>query len=251
MIEAGVLSAAEPDVVLVPHVASILPVGTVATRPGVLLAGVDTFEIRVSGEGGHAALDNGIGNPLEAAARIAGEFPALVSDLAHGDACCAATLGVLSGGTAFNVVPTAASIEGSLRTFTTTERSTAKKRLRALVDKEVGNGVQAELIYGASAEPVVNDRVATSMLSDAARSVLGADAVVDPGPLTASDDAAEFLARLPGCYFLVGAAVAGRQPTQHHSPQFHIDEEALKNGAMTLARAVLSHGGTDVRGSTR
>jgi amidohydrolase len=55
--------------------------------------------------------------------------------------------------------------------------------------------------------------------------------------LTVSDDFAEFLTRIPGCYFMLGAMVPGARPTAHHSPGFKIDEDAFPVGVKLLAAA--------------
>jgi amidohydrolase len=52
-----------------------------------------------------------------------------------------------------------------------------------------------------------------------------------------SDDVAEFLTRIPGCYFMLGAMPPGEPPPAHHSPGFRIDEEALELGVKVLAGA--------------
>ena len=52
-----------------------------------------------------------------------------------------------------------------------------------------------------------------------------------------SDDFAEFLTRIPGCYFMLGARPEGDVPPAHHSPGFRIDEAALPVGVKVLAGA--------------
>ncbi|HYM96947.1 MAG TPA: amidohydrolase, partial [Candidatus Sulfotelmatobacter sp.] len=54
-------------------------------------------------------------------------------------------------------------------------------------------------------------------------------------PLTVSDDVAEFLTRIPGCYFMLGAMPPDQPPAAHHSPGFRIDEGALEVGVKVLA----------------
>jgi amidohydrolase len=52
-----------------------------------------------------------------------------------------------------------------------------------------------------------------------------------------SDDFAEFLTRIPGCYFMLGARPDAGLPPAHHSPGFRIDEAALPVGVKVLAGA--------------
>ena len=65
--------------------------------------------------------------------------------------------------------------------------------------------------------------------------VAGDKASVLGRPLTVSDDFAEFLTRIPGCYFMLGAMPDGNAPAAHHSPGFHIDEAAFGTGVKVLA----------------
>lgn len=59
---------------------------------------------------------------------------------------------------------------------------------------------------------------------------------------TGSDDMAEFLQAVPGCYFLVGSRNEEKGTHyQHHHPRFNIDEEALPIGVEILARAALDY----------
>src|SRR3989440_242173 len=67
--------------------------------------------------------------------------------------------------------------------------------------------------------------------------LIGDRASVLGRPLTVSDDFAEFLTRIPGCYFMLGAKPEGEAPAAHHSPGFRIDEAALPVGVKVLAGA--------------
>ena len=75
----------------------------------------------------------------------------------------------------------------------------------------------------------------TRTVLDVAESVIGDKASVLGRPLTVSDDFAEFLTRIPGCYFMLGVMPPGETPPAHHSPGFRIDEDPLEIGVKVLA----------------
>ena len=77
----------------------------------------------------------------------------------------------------------------------------------------------------------------TRTVLDVGRALIGDRATVLGRPLTVSDDFAEFLTRIPGCYFMLGAMPAEGPPTAHHSPGFKIDESAFEVGVKVLAGA--------------
>jgi len=56
MIAGGLLESHHPDAVLGLHIASFLDSGTIVTKPGLLWAGSDAFEIGIKGPGGHGGM---------------------------------------------------------------------------------------------------------------------------------------------------------------------------------------------------
>ncbi len=137
---------------------------------------------------------------------------------------------------AWNIVPRGVSVKGSLRTFTSELRDEALLRLRdllAAVDAEFEVRSNLELVHGTV--PLMNEPNVTRTVLDVAKELIGDKASVLGRPLTVSDDFAEFLTRIPGCYFMLGAMPPGETPPAHHSPGFRIDESALETGVKVLA----------------
>lgn len=240
MLAGGLLEHLRPDYVVGLHVASTLQSGVVAARPGVAMAIAQPIRVRLAGRGGHAAVGGAQGNPLLAAAGLASRLGECVSGLEWEEVPCIATAGLLRAGTAANVVPREAVVEGSIRVFDETQRRTAIDRLRAL-GAEIGieHGVAVEIDLPRAVPAVVNDPAVTDVVQRAASRLLGPDRVTAMPPATPSDDVAEFLRVVPGCYFFVGAASGPGRPTMHHAPDFAIDEGALRPAMLTLAAAAI------------
>jgi amidohydrolase len=237
MVEAGLVEALDADAALACHVASIVPAGVVVTRPGILLSHGVAFRVTITGAGGHGALSGMSGNPLAMAARLAVDLPSVVNGMATEGTTCACTAGVLHSGTACNVTPSEAVVEGTLRTFTQRQRGDALDRLAALVDVLATEyGVDATLTLILEAPAVVNDAAATATLVNAGEEVLGRGRVaVARRPMTPSDDMSEFFRRVPGVFFFLGAALPANGSGAHHTPRFAIDENVLADGALLLA----------------
>jgi amidohydrolase len=87
-----------------------------------------------------------------------------------------------------------------------------------------------------SAPVTVNSVEETEVVERAARAT-GRALVVDPGPITASDDFAYLLEGVPGTYFGVGSGGPGAAP--HHHQRFEIDERAIGLMAELFVRAAL------------
>src|SRR4029077_4995287 len=103
------------------------------------------------------------------------------------------------------------------------------------VDTEFEVKSSLELVHGTV--PLMNEPNVTRTVLDGARSLVGDKASVLGRPLTVSDDFAEFLTRIPGCYFMLGVMPEGAPPPSHHSPGFKLDESALEVGVKVLAGA--------------
>jgi amidohydrolase len=238
MIARGLLDDQKPDAVIGLHIVSFMESGTVITRPGLLWAGSDAFDIRFSGPGGHGGMMGRRGNVLAAQAFFVERLHTVVEGLEHEGVQCHTTIGNISSDGAWNIVPRGVLVQGSLRTFNDALREQALDRLRDLLKEtasefEVSSDV--DLVHGTV--PLMNEPNVTRKVLEVGEELIGEKASLLGRPLTVSDDFAEFLTRIPGCYFMLGARPDGDVPPAHHSPSFRIDEAALPVGVKVLAGA--------------
>jgi amidohydrolase len=236
MIARGLLDDHHPDSVIGLHITSFTESGTVITRPGLMWAGSDAYQIDFSGPGGHGGMMGRRGNVLSAQAFLIERLHTIVEGLEHDGVQCHTTVGNISSDGAWNIVPRGVAVKGSLRTFTADLREEALGRLSDLlkeVDTEFSVESALKLVHGTV--PLMNDPNVTRTVLDVGESLIGEKASLLGRPLTVSDDFAEFLTRIPGCYFMLGAMPEGGPPPAHHSPGFKIDEKALGVGVKVLA----------------
>ncbi|KAK3164566.1 hypothetical protein QOZ80_1AG0021220 [Eleusine coracana subsp. coracana] len=115
MIEAGAIE--NIDAIFGLHVADVVPVGVLASRPGPIMAGSGFFEAVISGKGGHAALPHHTIDPILAASNVIVSLQQLVSREADPLDSQVITVGKFQGGGAFNVIPDSVTIGGTFRAF--------------------------------------------------------------------------------------------------------------------------------------
>jgi amidohydrolase len=236
MIAGGLLDTHHPDAVIGLHIASFVESGTIVTKPGLLWAGSDFFEIGIRGPGGHGGMMGRAGNVLAAQAFLIERLHTIVDGLEHEGAGCHTTVGNIVSDGAWNIVPRGVRIKGSVRTFTAAFREEALTRLGDLLkETDTEFEVSSELEIGFGTVPLMNEPNVTRTVLDVANSLVGEKASLLGKPLTLSDDFAEFLTRIPGCYFMLGAMPEGDKPPAHHSPGFKIDESAFPVGVGLLA----------------
>ncbi|MBY9079774.1 amidohydrolase [Paenibacillus sp. HN-1] len=216
-----------------------LPVGTVGIKGGPLMAAADGFKVEVKGKGSHAAVPEAGLDPIVAAAHIITAAQSIVSRNVSALGSAVVSVTKLSGGTALNVIPEYAVLEGTIRTFDEGVRAHVLERF-----EQVAVGVAAALGTSASVQcsvgppPVVNDGVLAELAWEEAER-LGLAPVV-PVPSLASEDFAVYQKEAPGLFVFFGTS----GPEEWHHPAFDLDERALPLAAdffASLAFRTLSH----------
>ena len=242
MIAGGLFENHHPDAAIGLHLASWIDSGQVLTRPGLLWGGSDAFEITFRGPGGHGGMMGRAGNVIGAQAFLVERLLTIVDGLEWEDGTrCHATIGDIRTDGLWNVVPRKVVVRGSVRTFTAELRDEALERLRDLLTEtstEFSVEHRLDLVHGT--RPLLNDPSVTEVVLATAKELIGERATLLGHPMTVSDDVSEFLTRVPGCYFQLGARPPDSPtPPAHHSPTFRIDEAAFEVGVRTLAGAAV------------
>jgi amidohydrolase len=241
MVEGGALDLMTGARLVGFHVTSQIPTGVVALRDGIAMSEAHSLRITLSGPGGHGAIPSATGDVIKATADLVTRLATVAQGLTYEGANCVCSAGMLSAGTAVNVVPTTAVVSGTLRTFTEEQRREAIDRLRA-VCHAVGqaHGVHVDLEMPEHTPQVVNDGPVTDLVEAVAQGLLGPDHVLRMPPSSPSDDVSEFLKHLPGCYFFVGGANPDGTSGIHHSPTFSVEDASLRVGADVVLRSAIA-----------
>jgi amidohydrolase len=223
------------------HLWSLYRVGTVHVRSGPIMAAQDEFVARMVGRGGHGAAPHLCHDPVLAAAHGLVALQAVVSRSVNPLDAAVVSVGSLHGGTAPNVIPDAATMHGTLRSFSESVRRTLRQRVQEVLEG-VGeaHGCRVEFDLRPGFPAVVNEPAAVEAVREEARRVVGEAGLMEPAPMPASEDFAFFLREVPGAFFFVGAGNEEKGiDAPHHSPRFDIDEDALGVGVELLARLAL------------
>jgi amidohydrolase len=240
MIAGGVLESNPVDFVIGAHVTSLAPVGLVATRPGILMSEAVGLTVQIEGKGGHGAMASVEGNVVLAVSHLAPRLGEVVDGLSYDGTNCACSAGVVSAGTASNVVPRHAVLRGTLRTFTPDQQRQALARLEGiLAEVEVMFVVKCTLQVNEGTPAVRNNAEVVERVMASAAHVVDARGVVTVPPVSPSDDVSEFLNRVPGCYLLVGGAMPDGSSGMHHGPDFAVDDDACRVMAGVLAASAV------------
>ncbi|MEC9198285.1 MAG: M20 aminoacylase family protein [Pseudomonadota bacterium] len=236
MVKEGIMDRFDIARVFAMHNAPNLPVGEIVTTPGPIMAAVDTFTINVKGKGGHAAQPHSCVDPVVAACGIVQAIQTIVSRNHHALDDLVISVTQIHTGSAENIIPDSAYINGTVRSFDPAVQNMVEGRLKAIVEGQaMAYGVTADLTYFRDYPPTVNDAQQTAFAAQVAREVVGADKVdANVDREMGAEDFAYMLQARPGAYLFLGQ---GDGPVCHH-PAFDFNDEIAPIGASFFARLV-------------
>jgi hippurate hydrolase len=127
MLEEGLLESpaggSEPSAAFALHASPRWP-GQVLARSGPVLASVDNFTILVRGRGGHAAFPHLAGDPIPVACEIAMALHTMLTRSTNVFAPGVLTVSRIEAGTAAQIIPETAILQGTIRTLSAETRAT-------------------------------------------------------------------------------------------------------------------------------
>ena len=240
----GVLDSPAPDAAFALHLWNQLPLGQLVVQPGPLMAASDRFEIRILGRGGHGAIPEDTIDAVLVAAEAVNTLHHIISRNISPHATAVLSVGKLHAGDTFNVIAEQAEIEGTLRTFEPAVRERLIHRMEetlAGVTRAYGAHYTFEIKEDEYTPAVNNDPEMTDIAREAARTLLPEEQIIQITPIMVSEDMAEILNRVPGCYLLLGAEPEGGARGPHHNPRFDIHEDALPLAAALMSQIAVTY----------
>ncbi len=239
MVKDGVLENPRPDAVLAIHVWNPQPVGTFAVTPGPVMAAAESWNAVITGKGGHGAAPEQTVDPIVTAALIINALQTVVSRNISPLKTAVVSVGMVSGGDAFNVIPPAVELRGTIRTFDPDVREVALRRTREIIEGTArAMGAEATVSLYPLTPAVVNDANVTALVQGVVRDLFGVESLQTDERTMGSEDAAFLLREVPGCYFFIGSGFTDREAMPHHNPHFDIDEQALLNGVAVVVESL-------------
>ena len=239
MLAEGVFEEFEPEAVFGLHARAGLDVGGIEYTPGGALAAVDHFRITVRGEQAHGAAPHLSVDPVVMAAQTITALQTIRSRNLSPLAPSVVTVGIVRGGTRFNIIPGEVRLEGTVRTYDPRVQDTVERRMREIVDGVArAGGGSFEIEYERITPVVVNDPELTAWAVRTLGDVIGAERVSRADPWMAGEDFAHFANEAPGFFFFLGTQKPGTTSGGHHTPTFRADDAALPVGVRAMARLV-------------
>ncbi|MEE0435679.1 MAG: M20 family metallopeptidase [Peptococcaceae bacterium] len=236
----GVLDNPRVDAAMAAHVYSMYPVGTIAygEYPAAAFYG---FKITLTGKGTHGAMpDLGI-DPINTAVHIYLALQELIARECPADKQATLTIGQISAGSAFNIIPETAFMQGSLRVFDANLRDHLVKRIGEVIE-HVAAAYRTEVTFELIGDiPALHcDNALNAQFADVYRQ-MSPDIALTPGyKATTSEDFAYVSEHVPTAMFMIGAQVEEGPVYNLHNPAVRFNDKTLPVGAAVYAAAALS-----------
>jgi len=220
-----------------------LPLGTIATKPGALLAATDTFDIVITGTQGHAAYPHLCDDPIVASAAIISGAQTLVSRLTSPTDSLVITFGAVHAGSAYNVIPESASLKGTVRTLNMDTRATTKARFFELVESTAkAMGCSAQITWNTGYPVTKNDPAEADRVTQIVQqATLATDFELIHEPSMGGEDFSYYCLSVPSCFYLVGLNESDTEPYPGlHTPCFDFNDKAIGIGMEMMCLLALS-----------
>lgn len=217
------------------HITSSMPAGFIGTRGGPIMASSDRLEIVVTGKGGHASEPFRTLDPVPVACEIVQALQMFVTRRIDIFDPTVITITKLISGTAYNVIPEVARVEGTIRALSDKTRRQVHDGIRRVAEGiAAAHDMSAEVIVELGYPVTVNDSPSADFALDIASSIVGDGKTARmPTPIMGAEDFSYVLEKLPGAMVFLGGTPAGMDPSKappNHSNRVQFDEEAMSTG---------------------
>lgn len=233
MVDDGLFERFPMDCVFGLHNHMAMPEGNFASAPGSMMASFDTFDITITGVGGHAGgMPANVRDPIVAASHAVVMLQSIVSRNIEPLETAVLSVTEIKGGTAYNVIPEQVVLRGCTRHLKPEIQDLVEQRMREVLGGlELSLGVRVDLNYQRRCPAVINSPKESQNALRAASLVVGSDRVIgNASPVMYSEDFSCMLRCAPGAFLFMGAG-APRPNGMGHQPRYDFNDRLLSIGA--------------------
>ncbi|SHH65522.1 amidohydrolase [Winogradskyella jejuensis] len=244
MIKEGVLDNPKVDAIFGLHINSQTPAGVIKYKTGGIMASVERFVINVKGKQTHGSQPWSGVDPILISAKIIDGLQTIISREARlTDEAAVITVGKITSGTRFNIIPESAEMIGTVRTLDPKMRAMIERRMKEMVETIAkAYGGEATITFQNNTSITYNDAALTEQILPSIQKVAGAENVQLMKATTGGEDFSYFQEKVPGVYFFLGGMTPGNtEAFPHHTPDFQIDESGMLLGVKAFTQITLDY----------
>ncbi|HUI94104.1 MAG TPA: M20 family metallopeptidase [Chitinivibrionales bacterium] len=216
--------------------------GTVAIKNGPDYAGVVDFDVVVKGKGGHGAEPEKAIDPIVAAADMVAGLAKLAKKESSRRDPCIVTVGKISAGTKYNIIPEQAYFGGTMRDMSEPHLLSLMRKSKRLMESIARkHKARVEVLFDKSYPPGFNNPALARRAFRVLSKILGKGRVTwRIKPVMLAEDFSSFQKKAPGVYFHLGVRPKNRKKVPGiHTAEFSPDEGAILTGIKVHAAMVM------------
>jgi amidohydrolase len=241
MIKEGVLENPKPQHIIGQHVMPLIDAGKVGFRSGIYMASTDELYVTVRGKGGHGAQPHQNIDPVLITSHIIVALQQIVSRNADPRLPSVLSFGKVIANGATNIIPNEVKLEGTFRTLNEEWRKEAKRLMKKMAEgiaESMGGSCEFTIMDGYPY--LINEEKLTANTRAFAEDYLGKENVLDLDIWMAAEDFAYYSQITDACFYRLGTGNKEKDTYYSvHTPNFDIDEDALKVSTGLMAYVAL------------
>lgn len=244
MIKEGALENPKVDAIFGLHISSDSPVGTISYKPGGTMAAVERFVVNVKGKQTHGSRPWGGVDPIYISAKIIDGFQSIISrESPLTTEAAVITVGKITSGVRFNIIPESAEMIGTVRTLDPKMRELIMRRMNEMArDIAKAYGGSATIDWQSNTLVTYNDLELTKQMAPSLEAAAGKENVKLVKATTGGEDFSYFQEEVPGLYFFLGGMTPGnKEAFPHHTPDFKIDDSSMLLGVKSFVQLTIDY----------
>lgn len=242
MIKEGVLENPKVDAIFGLHINSATPVGVIKYKTEGIMAAVERFVINVKGKQTHGSQPWSGVDPILISAKIIDGLQTIISRESNlTQEAAVITVGKITSGVRFNIIPESAELIGTVRTLSPDMRELILRRMKEMTET-IAKAYGGEATFEVESQTAItyNDIALVKQMLPTIQRVAGTTKVQIMKATTGGEDFSYFQEVVPGFYFFLGGMTPGNKESfPHHTPDFKIDDAGMLLGVKTLTEMSL------------
>ena len=242
MRDQGALDNPRPQAIFALHSFPDQPVGEVGYSVGPAFAASDQFTLTVQGRPAHGAFPQLAKDPIVMAAAIVTSWQSIVARNVDPLDAAVLTVGMIRGGTRYNIIPETVELQGTVRTLKADVQTLMENRMREMTSGITqAHGGTFTFDYQRNNPATINDPALARWAAKALVNTVGEGHVHELPPTMGAEDFAYFAQVVPGFYFRLGVHKPGTETGGLHTPTFRGDDSAIEVGIRAMSELLLSY----------
>lgn len=245
LIQEGVLKNPDLDAILGIHTGNFIDEienGFLGLYKGPFMASIDRFKIKIVGKGAHGATPHKSIDPIYISSQIVLSIQEIISREIEIFTPSVISIGKISSGSSYNVIPDFVEIEGTVRTLDKNVREYIPRRIEEII-LNITKAFRAnfEFEYNFGYPVVINDDNLTNEFYESAKKVTDKEKIIFlKKPTMVGEDFSYYTENIPGLYIFLSSKKNGLN-YPHHNSKFDIDENTLYLGTALLTQFAIDY----------